>query len=558
MKKSLFISVLLILLIVPLISVTAQDDEAVIISVESDISTLNPILWVDGGSGAAGQWLWPLPFDVDPFTGLPVFGLTTWEISEDGLTYTFTIRDDAVWSDGTPVTAHDAKFTYDAVASDLIESPRKANIAFFDSVNVIDDKTYEVVLTEVNCTIWNDFAAIRWLPAHLFGDDFSDIMDHPLNSEPTVSAGPWILEEWQPDQFQRYVANPTFWRGEPEIPVFIQRPIQDPAVQIQALLAQEVDYGGMYPDEAAQLGNAEFLVQLAYPNFNTPILALNWANPENPMPAFDEEGNPVEQDPHPIFADVRVRQAIAMGYNKDDVLLTLGEGGGFKLIATVLPTLEWAFNTELSPYAYDQETAAALLDEAGWTDADGDGIRECNGCMYAEEGAPLAFTITISPLVDLWENIALIAQDQLGQLGMDISIESVEWGTFINEILLPQQFDALTVGFGGGSPPDPNAITEPILISANDVPGAGFNMTSYVNPRVDELIAAGKVVPGCAVEDRAPIYYEIQEIVQDEVAYDFSVGVNYMYIWNSRVEGTVTGPWDGDAVGSVEAWYFGE
>lgn len=558
MKTKLLFCVLLVLLIIPMSSVVAQDDETVILSVESDISTLNPILAVDGGSLSALRWLFPLPFDVDAFTGLPVFGVTSWEISEDGLTYTFTIRDDAVWSDGTPVTAHDAKFTYDAVASDVIESPRKSNIAFFESVNVIDDKTYEVVLTEVNCTIWNDFGSIRWLPSHLFGDDFTDIMDHPLNSEPTVSAGPWLLEEWQPDQFQRYAANPTFWRGEPELPFLIQRPIQDPAVQIQALLAQEVDYGGMYPDEAAQLGNAEFLVQLGYPNFNTPIFALNWGNPENPMPAFDEDGNRVEQDPHPIFGDVRVRQAIAMGYNKDDVLFTLGEGGGFKLIATVLPTLEWAFNTELSPYDYDPDGAAALLDEAGWTDADGDGIRECNGCMYAEEGAPLAFTITISPLVDLWENIALIAQDQLGQLGMDISIENVEWGTFINEILLPQQFDALTVGFGGGTPPDPNAITEAILVSTNDIPGAGFNMTSYVNERVDELINEGKTVPGCALEDRAPIYYEIQEIVQDEVAYDFSVGVNYMNIWNARVEGLAPGPWDQDAEYSVEIWNFGE
>ncbi len=552
LKKLIVLTILFSLIMV----VSAQDDETVIISVESDISTLNPILTVDGGSIAAIRHLFPLPFDVDPFTGLPVEGLTSWEVSDDGLVYTFTIREDAVWSDGTPITSADAKFTYDAVASDLVESPRKANIALFDSVNIIDDKTFEIVLSGVNCTVWNDLNAMRWLPSHLFADDFTDMMDHPLNSEPTVSAGPYILTEWEPDQFQRYTPNETFWRGTPQLDL-IQRPIQDPAVQIQALLAQEIDWAFMYPDEAAQLGNADFLTQIRFPNFNTPMFALNWSNPENPMPAFDEDGNRVEQDPHPIFGDVRVRQAVAMGYNKDDILLTLGDDGGFKLISTILPSLEWAFNSELQPYAYDPDGATALLEEAGWIDNDGDGIRECNDCLYAEEGTPLAFTITISPLVDLWENIALVAQDQLGQLGMDITIENVEWGTFIGEILLPQQFDALTVGFGGGIPPDPNAITEAILTSTNDVPGSGFNMTSYVNERVDELITEGKTIPGCSTEDRAEIYYEIQEITQDEVAYDFSVGVNFVSVWNNRVNGYEVGPWDNLSLWNIESWGVG-
>ena len=555
-KKIVSLLILLLLLSLTMV-VSAQDDETVIRAVSADIINLNPILYSDGGSDDAADHLWPLPFDVDPFTGLPVPGLTSWEISGDGLTYTFTIRDDAVWSDGTAITSQDAKFTYDAVASDLVESPRKSDVALFEEVNIIDEKTFEIVLSDVNCTIWGNLNNMGWLPSHLFEPDFSDIMTHPLNSEPTISGGPFILEEWQPDQFQRFVANDTFWRGTPTIPKLIQRPIQDPAVLIQALLAQEVDWGFMYPDEAAQLGNADFLTQVRYPNFNTPMFALNWGNPDNPQSAYDEDGNLIEQDPHPIFGDVRVRQAVAMGYNKDDVLFTLGDDGGFKLISTILPSMEWAFNSELQPYAYDPDAAAALLDEAGWIDNDGDGIRECNGCLYAEEGAPLAFTVTISPLVDLWENIALIAQDQLGQLGMDISVENVEWGTFIGEVLLPQKFDALTVGFGGGTPPDPNGITESILLSTNDIPTSGFNMTSYINTEVDELIAQGKSVAGCGLEERAGIYYDIQEITQNEVAYDFSVGVNFVSVWNNRIAGYEVGPWSQDSLWNIEQWVIG-
>lgn len=552
MKRTVFLLMILALVIVPLSIVTAQgDEETVIIAVESDVSNFNPILWTDGGSFSAGRLLWPTAFEVDPLTGLPVPGLTSWEISEDGLTYTFTIIEGAVWSDGTPITSADAKFTYDAVASDLVESPRKSDIALFESVTVIDERTFEIKLTSVNCTIWNNLNNMRWLPSHKFAADFSDVMTNTLNTAPDISAGPYILEEFRADEFQRYVANASYWKGAPQIPVLIQRPIQDPAVEIQAVLAQEVDYAFMYPDEAAQLNNPDFVTQYAFPNFNTPIFAFNWADPANPSPAFDEDGNRVEQAPHPIFGDVRVRQAIAMGYNKDDVLGTLGEGGGFKLIATILPTIDWAFNNELQPYAYDPEGAAALLAEAGWADTDGDGILD-------KDGVKLSFTITISPLVDLWENIALIAQDQLSQLGMEIEIETVEWGTFINEILLPQTFDALVVGFGGGTPPDPNAITEAILKSSNDVPGSGFNMTSYVNERVDELIDLGKTTPGCSVEDRAPIYYELQEIVQDEVAYDFSVGVNQINVFNNRVKDLAPGPWSGNSIWNLEQWTIGQ
>jgi peptide/nickel transport system substrate-binding protein len=549
MKRYVVLLIALVIAATPLAGAMGQGDEETVILTDSyDVITFNPILASDGASLNAIRFIYPALTKVDPFTAEVVPDLASWDISEDSLTYTFYIRDDAVWSDGTPVTATDVKFTYEAIASDLVESPRKSDVAKIESINVIDEKTVEFVLSDVDCTIWNNLGT-RILPAHRFAADFSDVMDNSMNTAPDISAGPYILEEWLPDEYTRFVANPTFYGGEPNIKYLISRVVPEPAIQNQMLLAGEVDYAFMYPDEFKQLGTYDDLNWGSFPLHNTPLLALNWADPDNPMSAYDEEGNLVEQAPHPIFSDVRVRQAIVMGYSKDDLLETL-DGEGVRLTASVIPTITWAYNTDLEPWPYDPERAAALLDEAGWLMNEDTGIRE-------KDGMPLAFEILYSPgVTDLWDNIALIAQDQLSQLGMDVTLVPLEWGAFI-EVLLGQEFDALVVGFGGGYPPDPNGIAGSITHSANDIVGSGFNMTSYVNPEVDRLLDEGKSVPGCAPEDRTPIYWEVQRILQEEVAYDFTVSPNQVRVLNKRIGGYELGPW-WTVEYEIQSWTIGE
>ncbi len=548
MKKFALLLVLFVVAAMLVPAAVAQDEETVVLAQSYDVVTFNPILAVDGGSFNAIQFIYPQLYNVDPFTAELIPSLVTWEISDDSLTYTFYIREDAVWSDGTPITANDIKFTYDAMGSDLVESPRKGDVEAVASINVIDDHTVEFVLSEVDCTFLGGLP-VYIVPAHKFAPDFSDVNDNLMNTEPDISGGPYILEEREADEYQLFVANPDYFGGEPHIKYLINRIVSDPAITNQMLLAGEVDYAFMYPDEFKQLGEYDQFTYGSYPLNNTPLLAMNWADPDNPQDAYDDEGNPIEQDPHPIFGDVRVRQAVALGFSKEDVLATL-DGEGVINVASVIPTISWAFNTELDPWPYDPERAAELLDEAGWLMNEETGIRE-------KDGEPLSFEILYSPgVVDLWDNIALIAQDQLSQLGMDVTISPLEWGAFI-EVLLGQEFDALVVGFGGGSPPDPDGIAGNIANSTNDIVGSGFNMSSYVNPEVDALLEEGRNTPGCANEDRAPFYMEMQRILQEDVAYDFTVSPSQVHVWNSRISGYELGPWWGQST-DPEAWTIGE
>ncbi|MFQ3648465.1 MAG: ABC transporter substrate-binding protein [Anaerolineae bacterium] len=538
------LGVLLIALMVLPLVVQAQDDETIVIRGFGNIVTFNPALSSDGASTQAFALMFPLPFETDRFTGEPIPGLTTYTISDDGLTYTFTIRDDAFWSDGVPITSADMKFVIDAVKREDIASVYRSNVRSIEAVNIIDDKTYEIVLANNNCAALTDIGGIRFLPSHKFAADFSDFMDSPFNQNPDVSGGPYILEEWVPDEFQRFRANPTYWRGEVPIPNLVNRVIGGQAQAILSIQSGEIDYTYFQGDLFEQIADRSRLQWEIYPQFSVNFMSLNWADPNNPQPAYDEDGNLIEQTPHPLFSDVRVRKAVAMGYNKADILATLGgPDGGTPLIGFVHPSITWAYNTDLSPYPYDPDAARALLDEAGWIDTNGDGIRECVTCTTAEPGTPLAFTITYSDILQFFETTALVAADQLGDIGFDVQLRKVEWANYITDIYFGQQYDATPMSNSGGAggPPDPNFFST-LIRSTTDIPGSGNNLSSYVNPEVDRLLEEALRLPGCDLAARGEIYREIQRILHEDVAYDWTFVPNIWQTANVRVQGFRPGP----------------
>lgn len=534
MKKWFFVLALLLVLMIP---GYAQDDGVLLRStLTGDISNLNPIFSSDSASIDIAAFLWTGLYDTDPETALPVPDLATWEISDDGMTYTFTIRDDANWSDGTPITSADVDFTYRAIIADDIPSPRKGNVELIETINIIDDKTFEVVLASANCTVWgNTFNALTPVPSHMFAADFSDLAENDFNTEPSVTSGPYFVEEWRPDEFIRLQENPNFYGGDPQIPTIFNRVLVDTTIQNQSLLTGEVDYVYMYPDQLEQLGGPDFLTPNVFALNNTPMLIMNWADSENPQSAYDEDGNLIDQNPNIFFSDVRVRQAIAMGYDKSAILQTLGPDGGSLVAGPITPSFGWATSDDVTGYEYNPERAAELLDEAGWIMNEDTGIRE-------KDGVPFEVDLVYSELVDLYTNIALIAQDQLGDLGIKLNVEIMEWSAYLTDVLLSQSFDITIVGFGGGTEVD--GIAYNILLSENDVAGSGFNLASYINPRVDELLRQGRTLAGCDVEARAEIYRELQQIVVEDVAYDFTVVTNQVHVMNDRVENYNPGTWN--------------
>ena len=354
----------------------------------SDAQTLNPILSSDNGSSAVSGMLFPGLIGQDPATGefVPEGSMSeSWTVSEDGLTWTFKLRPGVVWSDGDPVDAADFKFTYDAIASDLVETPRKSAVEQIESIEVVDPLTVAVKFKQVKCDGLGDLG-LPWLPSHLYKADFSDIMDSKLNEAPTVSAGPFVFQSWTRDDNTILVRNEKYWEGAPKMDGMIYRVVPDPGARLAQLQSGEIDILGLEPSQLSAVADNPDINVYRFEDDGYNYIALNLANPENPQPGQDENGNLIEQDPHPILSDLAVRQAIAHALDYQTIIDSVYLGQGYQIAANVLPAVSWAHDPELQPYAYDQELAGQLLEEAGWVDTNGDGVRE-------KDGKPLKLTL---------------------------------------------------------------------------------------------------------------------------------------------------------------------
>jgi peptide/nickel transport system substrate-binding protein len=307
----------------------------------------------------------------------------------------------------------------------------------------------------------------------------------------------------------------------------------------------------MYPDQLEQLVPQDIFNTFLYPNANSPIVIMNQQDPASYQAAYDEEGNLNELVPNPFFADVRVRQAIAMGYDKAALALTQGENAGsVPLTGPIVPSFYGAYDmSDLSYWEYNPERAAELLDEAGWV-LGADGVREKDGVRFEID-------LVYSKLVDLWGNAALIMQDQLGQIGIKINIVEQEWSAYLGNVLLPGNFNITIVGFGGGTEVD--GIAYNLLYSKNVVPGGGgFNLASYINPEMDRLLDEARTLPGCDTAARYELYREVQRIALEDVAYDWLVSTTQVHVLNGRVTDAYIGQWSASLPGAdMLSWGLG-
>ena len=516
----------------------------------SDASILNPILSSDNASSAIHQLLFPTLIGQDPFTGtlqpggtlLPAGAMAeSWDVSDDGLVWTFNLRQDVAWSDGEMVDADDFKFTYDAIASDLVETPRKSNVEYIADITVVDPYTIELTFTQVKCDALSDLT-LGWLPSHLYADDFSDIMENPMNEAPTVSAGPLTFQSWTRDDNTILVRNESYADGAPFIDGMIWRIVPDPGARLAQLQSGEVDTIGVQPEQITTVDADPNLKRFNFKDDGYDYIGLNLADPADPQPGMDEDGNLIEQPPHPVLSDPAVRLAIAHSLDYATIIDNVYLGQGYQIASNVLPAMEWAHDPAIQPYDYDPALAAQILDEAGWVDDDGDGVR-------AKDGVALELGLMTNAGNTTREDLGVLVQDQLNAVGFKINFEAIDFGTVV-ENLLGQTFDMVIIGWTGlGSDPNDDSFWH----TQYDTPGSGFNFVSYQNPRINELLEQGIQVPGCDPAERAVFYQEIQQIIHDDIPYVFISGRVGNVGYNARWEGLNPGAWQ--FYWNVEQWY---
>jgi ABC-type transport system substrate-binding protein len=506
----------------------------------------------DSACASLAAFVYPRFLGVDPAAGTfapdrPDAVVKGWEISPDGATYTFTLRDDWQWSDGQPVNAYDALYT---LLLDLSRNPPAdpmGNLAH-DLTGVQVEGGNRLAMTFRNGACSNlDLANFNVLPAHQYRTDFATLAEDILKGADTpqaalkslrrlrigppdtaasiVTTGAWRVDQMQAGSWVKFVP-----RGNGPDYLFVNLPNSDAVVE--QFISGDLNFIENPPFNRRDDVRAVPGVQVAeYPGLNWDYVSFNLADPKHPRNAFDKDGKRIDQGHHPLFGDVRVRQALQQAINVPELIAATVQGDGTAIAANQLPT-SWAFNPDLKPTSYDPAAAKALLQEAGWFDVNGDRVIECYQCQYAKNGTPFTFTLLIDGGSARLNVEADLVQRQLQPLGIVVNIQG---GGDALRTAMNQTYDAYLTSWREHYPINPDQSR--LFTTANDVVKHSFNGSSYSNPEVDKLFEQANTVPGCSTSARADLYRQIQAILQRDQPYLWLFAVNDMAAARPNVKG---------------------
>jgi len=415
-------------------------------------------------------------------------------ISEDGKTITLTLRDDIVWSDGTPITADDFIFTYEMYIN---PSNTVAQVSPYDQIESMEAPDPQTVVMNFS-EPYAPWAGSLWkgiLPAHVLKPVFEaegtlDTAD--WSREPTVGCGPFVFDEWESGSFSRFVANENYWLGKPNIDEIFIRFVPDDASQIAALIAGDGDLGTFFAySDMPALEEAGVILYKVPSGYN-----------EGWFLNLGEKG-------HPALKDQKVRQALAYGFDRFSLNRDLNYDKTVPAI-TYWDNMGYNDPSLTEPYPFDPAMANQLLDEAGWVDTNGDGVRDKDGVELA-----LRYGTTTR---EVRMDTQAVAQQQLAEVGVQLDLLNFESDLFFS-------------GYGEGGPcasgeldiceystnpnfPDPDAMDWLCSEIPTDESPAGTNWSSLCDEELDGLflLQATQVDPA----ERQQTFHQITKLIFDQ------------------------------------------
>lgn len=468
----------------------------------SDIQTTNLLLSQDVYSSRVAGLVQEYLVGSSPIDGSYIPGLAdTWDVAEDGRTYTFQLNQDATWHDGTPFTSADVIFSFDATLAEDSLSVRRSSVAqVLESYEALDDHTVQFVANDVYATfLENTVGLVAIVPMHIWQDiPFSAWGTDPgtTGQDPSrvIGTGPFRFVEWVPEDHVTLVKNEEYWDTDfiPNIDEFTFRVIAEDSAKTQALLTGEIDWTDVTFAEAPELEGREDLTIHAYDT-----TAVNW---------FAANQDPSRTE---LFTDVRVRQALMYALDRELVAEQVYNGYAIQANGTQ-PVLSIAYSPENTNtvYNYDPEMAMQLLEEAGWVDEDGDGVRE-------KDGVPFSFECLFTEGVATYQQQIPYMQQAWGEVGIEMIPTPVPFAT-LSDATDTGDFEMAVFGFqwsiDGG---------QGDMFRCDAVPPAGFNSMRYCNEEYDRLaLEAEKTVDPDA---RVELLTEASNILNDEQAAGYLV-----------------------------------
>jgi peptide/nickel transport system substrate-binding protein len=421
-------------------------------------------------------------------------------LSEDGRTITLKLRDDIKWSDGEPITSADFKFTADMVMAPENAVASQAPFDLVESLETPDAQTVVVTFKDPYAPwlarLFGGISGHTILPQHILQPVFDaegTLDTAEYNKAPTVGCGPFLFDEWESGSFARFVANENFWGERPKLDEVFFRFVPDDASQIAALKAGDGDVGTFFAySDLPELEAAGITIFNSFSGYNEGIYFNQ--HPEKGKPALK---------------DVRVRQAIAMGFNRQKLVddLLLGRTG---VAATDWDNSPWV-EPSIQPWPYDPEKAKALLEEAGWVDSNGDGVREKDG-----EDLVLVYGTTNR---EVRQDTQAVAQQDLAEIGVKLDLQSFDADIFFatyGENGPSSNFSLDLIEYSDSPDfPDPNTVVWRCSeIPSDDYPD-GVNGSGVCDDTLEALFSKQETQVDFA--ERQQTFYEITKYLFDNV-----------------------------------------
>lgn len=464
----------------------------------TDIQNLNTTLVQDVYSGWITGFIFDSLVGSSPIDGTVVPSLADyWEASDDGVTYTFYLNQNAKFHDGTPLTAADVEFTFQSVLAEDSLSVRRGTVApVLKELVVVDDHTVQLIAIEPIATFVSDAAGqFGILPKHIWESvPFAEFGADPGNTgqDPSrvIGSGPFKFVEWVQNDHVTLEKNADYWdtANVPVIDRYIYRVVADAATAVQSLVTGEND-----------------IADIPFTQAET----LRASNPELNIVDFETTSFNyfyTQQDParSPFFSEVPVRQALLYALDRELVAETVYQGFAVQANGTQ-PVLSVAYAPDRinTIYTYDPEKANSLLEEVGWVDSDGDGIRE-------KDGVKFSFECLYSEGVATYEQQIPYMQQAWRAVGIEMVPTAVPFPT-LSDASESGNYHMAVAGFSW----DVDGSQE-IMFGCESTPPAGFNRMNYCNPEYDEIAAQAR--RELDPEARIDLLIEASNIANDEAA----------------------------------------
>jgi len=445
------------------------------------------------------------------------------------LTYTVTIRDGVKWHDGQLLTPEDVLFTFKATACPLTDTPDRRSFLRDIADIQIDGRKVRFQMTKAN--VYNGRIITNVLPIvpkHVFDADglldqfsYTDIIgpkgktdpkikafaaqfnSNPANRNP-VGTGPYKFEKWDSGREIILSRNDNYWGKKPYLDKIVYRVIPDLIGALTALKAGEID---LQP----RLQPIQYQEQTSGAGFDDQFTKVKYSFPGEFQIFWNNERT--------FFKDKRVRQALTMLIDRQKVIDTIRLGFGQIGVSPFVPESR-DFNPNIKPLPYDPNRAAELLDEAGWKDHDGDGLRD-------KDGVKFRFEFLSSSGSSVLKQLTPVLTDSFRKAGIEMTEKIVELA-LMRQMLGQHRFDAGAVGFSF------DIVQDGFQQWHSTSTQGGSNFANFKNAESDRLLEQARVE--FDTEKRKQLYWRWQELIHDEQPVTFLYYVHEPAAYSKRFQ----------------------